>query len=66
MLAEAPHRGDEITLLVDVGTNAEIVLGNQRPAPGGLVAHRPGLRGRPDLGGQRAAPGAIERVRIDR
>ena len=49
VLAEGPHHGDALTLLVDVGTNAEIVLGNRRPAAGGLVADRAGLRGRPDL-----------------
>ena len=36
-------------LVVDVGTNAEIVLGNQRQAARLLLADRPGLRGRADL-----------------
>ena len=29
VLQEGPHRGDDVMLLVDVGTNAEIVLGNR-------------------------------------
>ena len=53
--------------LVDVGTNAEIVLGDARSAARRLVARpaRPS-RARRSRAGQRAAPGAIERVRIDR
>ena len=63
-LSEGPHRGDEITLLVDVGTNAEIVLGNKER----LVAappHRSGLRGRRNF--RRPARGAgCDRARQDR
>ena len=49
ILAEAPHRAERMTLVVDVGTNAEIVLGDQRPAARRIEPDRPGLRGRPDL-----------------
>ena len=45
VLAEAPYAEDKITLLVDIGTNAEIVLGNRTTARL-LLAHRPRLRGR--------------------
>jgi uncharacterized 2Fe-2S/4Fe-4S cluster protein (DUF4445 family) len=66
VLAERPDLGDAMTLLVDVGTNAEIVLGNS----GRLVACSsptgPAFEGAQISCGQRAAPGAIERVRIDR
>ena len=66
ILAERPDLADELTLLVDVGTNAEIVLGDRR----GLVACSsptgPAFEGAQISAGQRAAPGAIERVRIDR
>jgi len=66
VLAERPDLGEAMTLLVDVGTNAEIVLGNS----GRLVACSsptgPAFEGAQISCGQRAAPGAIERVRIDR
>ncbi len=65
VLAEGPHRGSELSLLVDVGTNAEIVLGNDE----GLLACSsptgPAFEGAQVTGGQRAARGAVERVRID-
>jgi uncharacterized 2Fe-2S/4Fe-4S cluster protein (DUF4445 family) len=65
LLAEAPWEHDEATLLVDVGTNAEIVLS----ARGRLLAASsptgPAFEGAQISCGQRAAPGAVERVRID-
>ena len=64
-LAEGPHHGDEITLLVDVGTNAEIVLGNKQRLVAASSPTGPAFEGAEISGGQRAAPGAIERVRID-
>ncbi len=65
-LSEGPHRGDDITLLVDVGTNAEIVLGNKDRLVAASSPTGPAFEGAEISGGQRAAPGAIERVRIDR
>ncbi|TCT08723.1 uncharacterized 2Fe-2S/4Fe-4S cluster protein (DUF4445 family) [Tepidamorphus gemmatus] len=64
-LAEGPHRGEEITLLVDVGTNAEIVLGNRDRILAASSPTGPAFEGAEISCGQRAAPGAIERVRID-
>ena len=64
-LAEGPHRSEEITLLVDVGTNAEIVLGNKERLVAASSPTGPAFEGAEISGGQRAAPGAIERVRID-
>jgi uncharacterized 2Fe-2S/4Fe-4S cluster protein (DUF4445 family) len=64
-LAEAPHKEDEITLLVDVGTNAEIVLGNKDRVVAASSPTGPAFEGAEISCGQRAAPGAIERVRID-
>jgi uncharacterized 2Fe-2S/4Fe-4S cluster protein (DUF4445 family) len=64
-LSEGPHRGDEIMLLVDVGTNAEIVLGNRARLVAASSPTGPAFEGAEISGGQRAAPGAIERVRID-
>jgi uncharacterized 2Fe-2S/4Fe-4S cluster protein (DUF4445 family) len=64
-LAEGPHRADEFTLLVDVGTNAEIVLGNRERIVATSSPTGPAFEGAEISSGQRAAPGAIERVRID-
>ena len=66
MLAEQPDQLDPITLLVDVGTNAEIVLGNRDRLLACSSPTGPAFEGAQISGGQRAAPGAIERVRIDR
>ena len=65
ILSEAPHLRDEITLMVDVGTNAEIVLGNRERLLACSSPTGPAFEGAQISGGQRAAPGAIERVRID-
>ncbi len=66
ILAEGPHLGDPVTLLVDVGTNAEIVLGNRHRLLAASSPTGPAFEGAQISCGQRAAPGAIERVRIDR
>ncbi len=65
ILAEAPHKADPITLLIDVGTNAEIVLGNRERLLAASSPTGPAFEGAEITCGQRAAPGAIERVRID-
>jgi hypothetical protein len=65
VLAERPDLSDEVTLLVDVGTNAEIVLGNNRRLLACSSPTGPAFEGAQISCGQRAAPGAIERVRID-
>jgi uncharacterized 2Fe-2S/4Fe-4S cluster protein (DUF4445 family) len=66
ILAERPDLSDELTLLVDVGTNAEIVLGNRQRLLACSSPTGPAFEGAQISCGQRAAPGAIERVRIDR
>ena len=66
MLSEAPHKSDAIQLLVDVGTNAEIVLGNSQKILAASSPTGPAFEGAQISSGQRAAPGAIERVRIDK
>ena len=48
ILSEAPYLRDEITLLVDVGTNAEIVLGKPASTTGCFQPYRARLRGCPD------------------
>ena len=65
VLAEAPQKDEVNTLIVDVGTNAEIVVGNRHrmlaaSSPTGPAA----FEGAQISSGQRAAPGAIERIRI--
>jgi uncharacterized 2Fe-2S/4Fe-4S cluster protein (DUF4445 family) len=65
ILAEEPHEAERMTLVVDVGTNAEIVLGDKRRLLAASSPTGPAFEGAQISGGQRAAPGAIERVRID-
>lgn len=65
-LSESPYSHDEITLLVDVGTNAEIVLGNKDRLLAASSPTGPAFEGAEISSGQRAAPGAIERIRIDK
>jgi uncharacterized 2Fe-2S/4Fe-4S cluster protein (DUF4445 family) len=65
ILSETPHLADEMTLIVDVGTNAEIVLGNRHRLLAASSPTGPAFEGAQISCGQRAAPGAIERVRID-
>jgi uncharacterized 2Fe-2S/4Fe-4S cluster protein (DUF4445 family) len=55
-----------VELVVDVGTNAEIVLGNRDFLLAASSPTGPAFEGAQISSGQRAAPGAIERVRIDR
>jgi uncharacterized 2Fe-2S/4Fe-4S cluster protein (DUF4445 family) len=66
ILSEGPHRREPLQLLVDVGTNAEIVLGNKNRLLAASSPTGPAFEGAQISSGQRAAPGAIERVRIDR
>ena len=65
MLAETPWTREDISLIIDVGTNAEIVLGNRHRVLAASSPTGPAFEGAQISGGQRAAPGAIERVRID-
>jgi len=65
MLAETPWHLDEMSLIIDVGTNAEIVLGNREKILAASSPTGPAFEGAQISAGQRAAPGAIERVRID-
>ena len=65
ILAEAPYESERIELLVDVGTNAEIVLGSRERLLAASSPTGPAFEGAQISCGQRAAPGAIERVRID-
>lgn len=66
ILAETPHLSETVSLVVDVGTNAEIVLGDRDRLLAASSPTGPAFEGAQISGGQRAAPGAIERVRVDR
>ena len=65
ILSEAPYQQETVNLIVDVGTNAEIVLGNRDRLLAASSPTGPAFEGAQISCGQRAAPGAIERVRID-
>jgi uncharacterized 2Fe-2S/4Fe-4S cluster protein (DUF4445 family) len=64
-LSEAPETRDKLSLIVDVGTNAEILLGNKTKVLACSSPTGPAFEGAQISSGQRAAPGAIERIRID-
>ena len=65
ILAERPDQAEPVTLIVDVGTNAELVLGNRHRLLAASSPTGPAFEGAQISDGQRAAPGAIERVRVD-
>ena len=64
-LSEAPDKSEDLVLVVDVGTNAEIQLGNKHRLLACSSPTGPAFEGAQISAGQRAAPGAIERVEID-
>ncbi len=64
-LSEAPDKSEDLVLVVDVGTNAEILLGNKEKVLACSSPTGPAFEGAQITSGQRAAPGAIERVEID-
>ena len=64
-LSERPFESEELVLIVDVGTNAEILLGNTERVLACSSPTGPAFEGAQIASGQRAAPGAIERVEID-
>lgn len=65
ILAEAPQQSGAVTLVVDVGTNAELVLSTADSLLACSSPTGPAFEGAQITSGQRAAPGAIERVRIN-
>ena len=64
-LSESPNKADDLTLVVDVGTNAEILLGNTEKVLACSSPTGPAFEGAQISSGQRAAPGAIERIEIN-
>jgi uncharacterized 2Fe-2S/4Fe-4S cluster protein (DUF4445 family) len=65
LVAEAPYQQDAQTLILDIGTNGEILLGNRERMLSASSPTGPAFEGAQIVHGMRAAPGAIERVRID-
>ncbi|MEQ9693290.1 ASKHA domain-containing protein [Shimia sp. SDUM112013] len=64
-LSEEPGKSDDLVLIVDVGTNAEILLGNKERVLACSSPTGPAFEGAQISSGQRAAPGAIERIEIN-
>lgn len=64
-LSEEPNKSEDLVLIVDVGTNAEILLGNKTRVLACSSPTGPAFEGAQISAGQRAAPGAIERLEID-
>jgi uncharacterized 2Fe-2S/4Fe-4S cluster protein (DUF4445 family) len=65
LIAEEPYEQDEILLIIDIGTNGELVLGNRQRMLSTSCATGPAMEGSHIEFGMRAAPGAIERIRIE-
>jgi uncharacterized 2Fe-2S/4Fe-4S cluster protein (DUF4445 family) len=65
LLAEAPYLQDQQMLIIDIGTNGEILLGNRERVLSASSPTGPAFEGAQISHGMRAAPGAIERVRVD-
>ncbi|MEE8429687.1 MAG: ASKHA domain-containing protein [Candidatus Desulfatibia sp.] len=65
LIAEEPYNKDEIQLIIDIGTNGELVLGNRHKLISSSCATGPALEGAQLSYGMRAAPGAMERIKID-
>ncbi len=65
LTAEAPYKGDRIQLIIDIGTNGELVLGNRERLLSTSCATGPAFEGAEITHGMRAAPGAIERIAVD-
>jgi uncharacterized 2Fe-2S/4Fe-4S cluster protein (DUF4445 family) len=65
LIAEEPYNQDEMLLIIDIGTNGELILGNRQRLLSSSCATGPAFEGAEIRHGMRAAAGAIERVKID-
>lgn len=65
LISEEPYKSEAMQLIIDIGTNGELVLGNKEKLISSSCATGPALEGAQLSYGMRAAPGAIERIRID-
>lgn len=64
LIAQEPYRQEKMKMIIDIGTNSEICLGNQQQLYVTSCATGPALEGAQISCGMRAAKGAIEAVRI--
>ena len=65
LIAEEPYNQDEMQLIIDIGTNGELILGNRKKLLSTSCATGPAFEGAEIKHGMRAAPGAIESIKID-
>ncbi len=65
LIAEEQYNQDEMVLVIDIGTNGELLLGNRDKVCSTSCATGPAFEGAQIKFGMRAAPGAIEVVQID-
>jgi len=65
LVTEKPYKSEQMQLIIDIGTNGELVLGNKKKLISSSCATGPALEGAQLAFGMRAAPGAIERIKID-
>jgi uncharacterized 2Fe-2S/4Fe-4S cluster protein (DUF4445 family)/thioredoxin reductase len=65
LIAEEPYKQDKIKLIIDIGTNGEIIFGNKKMLISASCATGPAFEGAELKFGMRAAPGAIEKVEIN-
>jgi uncharacterized 2Fe-2S/4Fe-4S cluster protein (DUF4445 family) len=65
LIAEEPYNQNDMLLVIDVGTNGELVLGNRDKLMSSSCATGPAFEGAEIKFGMRAAPGSIEKIRID-
>jgi len=66
LIAEEPYNQDNIELIIDIGTNGELILGNRKKLISASCATGPAFEGAEMKFGMRAAPGAIEKIVIDK
>jgi uncharacterized 2Fe-2S/4Fe-4S cluster protein (DUF4445 family) len=65
LITEEPYHQDDMILIVDIGTNGELVMGSRKILVSSSCATGPALEGGDIKFGMRAAPGAIERLKIN-
>ena len=66
LIAETPYQQDSIELVIDIGTNGELILGNRQKLVSSSCATGPAFEGAEIKHGMRAAVGAIEKIEIDK
>jgi uncharacterized 2Fe-2S/4Fe-4S cluster protein (DUF4445 family) len=65
LIAEEPYNQDQMLLIIDIGTNGELLLGNREKLLSTSCATGPAFEGAEIRHGMRAAAGAIEKLKID-